>query len=300
MADLKREFSWSFTRDRLFKDCRRQYYYNYYAMWGGWKRDGDEFAKQAYLLKNMKNLDMWAGEVTHQIIKWVLINKKNGIKNTYDDASGRAKWLLTKGWQQSLNKEWQSNAKYNLNLFEHYYARELSQEVVNEKLKKKVYGSLKHLFNSGFLDELDGLQRENFLNIEDLDSFIFEGVKVYASPDFAFKNGSYNLYDWKTGRASDDDKLQLSCYALYTMNKWQISLENIKVIPVYLAEESPRFIPLEGVVIEDVKNHIRQSVDVMKSVLISDVEANEIDIAKCPKTDTSWRCRNCFFQEICE
>ena len=51
--------------------------------------------------------------------------------------------------------------------------------------------------------------------------------------------------------------------------------------------------------LDEVKTYIRESVNAMKLIL-SDISKNKADINKCPKTDNTWRCRNCKFQEICQ
>jgi len=35
MATFKNEFSWSKTRDEVFKTCPRQYWFAYYGFWNG-------------------------------------------------------------------------------------------------------------------------------------------------------------------------------------------------------------------------------------------------------------------------
>ena len=45
MATFRNEFSWSASRDRLFRSCPRAYYYNYYAYWNGWDRRADAKTK---------------------------------------------------------------------------------------------------------------------------------------------------------------------------------------------------------------------------------------------------------------
>ena len=56
MADFKNEFSWSYSRDNLFQECKREYYYNYYGSWGGWEKNkADEITRTLYVLKNLQN-----------------------------------------------------------------------------------------------------------------------------------------------------------------------------------------------------------------------------------------------------
>ena len=79
MSTFKNEFSWSISRDRVFQACPRQYYFNYYAYWGGWETDAPERTRQIYILKNLKNRYMWAGAKVHDCIKHTLTNLQRGI-----------------------------------------------------------------------------------------------------------------------------------------------------------------------------------------------------------------------------
>ena len=79
MSVIRNEFSWSKSRDEVFMTCPRQYYFNYYAYWGGWQQNAPERTKQIYILKNLKNRYMWAGNNVHQCIKHTLKNLQRGI-----------------------------------------------------------------------------------------------------------------------------------------------------------------------------------------------------------------------------
>lgn len=298
MAKLKSELSWSFSRSFLFKECCRSYFYNYYASWGGWSRDADELSRKAYILKNMRNADAWVGDIVHQIIKWILENQKVQKEIPFKSAADKAKEILLRTWEQSRAKMWMDNVKQNLNLFEHYYNREFTREQLAVKLQK-VLTSIRNIYDSGLLESFSRLPKESFLSIDDLDSFQFEGVKIYAVPDFAVKKDKYTLYDWKTGKPSPKDALQLSCYALYAVNKWDAKVEEINIIPVYLAQEQLSLNHLEIIELEKVKQYIRETTRQMRAVL-SDIAANKADINRCGKTEDTWRCERCKFQEICQ
>lgn len=299
---FKNKFSWSFSRDNLFCDCARAYYYYYYASWGGWEKDADSFARKAYQFKNMKNVDLWAGEVVHKVIQWILESKKIGKTPQIQDALSRVDWLFDNGLKQSINRLWESNVKNNLNLFEHYYLQEYSQAQLEEKFKHKTRLSLENFYQSKFLEKLDSLGIQAYLQVEELGNFIFEQVTIYAVPDFAFKeNNLYYLYDWKTGKPDSNVEIQLACYALYAIEKWKISQEEIKIAPVYLAFSPVVYCPLDKIKIQEVKEYIRNSVFAMTKCLVDqDRDNNIINKEKCVKTDFAWRCKRCFFQEICK
>ena len=306
MKKLKSELTWSFSRDSLFNDCRRAYFYHYYASWGGWETNANQFCRKAYILKNVRNVDAWIGDIVHQVIKWILESKigdkaslfKEGRDISHEQAVKTAKNLLTKTWEQSRSKKWQENVKKNLNLFEHYYNREPDREQLKTKLEK-VANSIRNFYKSGLSEKFSKSSIENFLSIDQLDSFSFEGTKAFAIPDFALCEGKeYLLYDWKTGKKREKDILQLSCYSLYAMTKWGVAENQIKIIPAYLAQDEFLPLPVEAFPLEQVKDYIRQSIEGMRSILIN-IKSNKADINSCPKTDDLRRCQRCKFQEIC-
>ena len=65
--------------------CPRQYYFNYYGYWGGWKTTAPQRTWQIYMLKNLKNRFMWAGDLVHQCIKDILKNMQQGISILGED-----------------------------------------------------------------------------------------------------------------------------------------------------------------------------------------------------------------------
>ncbi len=297
MAELKSELTWSFSRDRLFRECRRAYYFNYYASWSGWDEKADLFVRKAYILKNIQNVDAWIGDIVHQLLKWIIENRRQKKIVTYEEAARKAKAMLRRTWEQSRSRAWMKKVKHNLNLFEHYYDREPSREELAPRLQK-VVTSLHSFYDSGLLEKIDSLPRENILAVDVLDFFELEKVKIFAAPDFALRDKGCVLYDWKTGKPSDKDIQQLSCYVLYALEKWHVPQEEIKVVPVYLAEDNCSLSPVQPHSPAEMKEFILESIGQMRAVLY-DPAVNKADPELCPKTEEPWRCKNCRFQEIC-
>jgi len=302
MPLLKNEFSWSFSRHKLFNECRRAYYYYYYESWGGWDRNAPDRAQKTYLLKKMQNLAMWAGSIVHELLAGIIQNRILKKHVSYSESIENATRILQQQWEASHRKLWLKNPRAHLNLFEHYYQKDISQEDIDLKVKRKVYEGIRNFYASGFLAYIDTLAanpRDHFLSLEEIDSFLFEGTKLYVVPDFAIRDEGIRLYDWKTGRPNRDDTLQLSCYALYAQSKWQAQPHEIRIFPVYLLEEKITLNPIETIDADTVRTFLRHSIKEMRSVL-EERSDNEIIPAQCAKTEITARCARCFFQEICE
>src|SRR5262245_39407157 len=69
MAKLENEFSWSKSRDGVFLECPRRYWFQYYGSWGGWEIGADPRTREIYVLKQVKSRQMWAGERVHAAIE---------------------------------------------------------------------------------------------------------------------------------------------------------------------------------------------------------------------------------------
>src|SRR5262245_5696181 len=100
---LQNEFSWSLSRDRVFRDCARKYYYAHYGMWGGWDRRADARTREIYVLKNLKTRQMWAGIVVHDAVRRSIRLLRNGQAVLPADdivritlARMRADWVASK------------------------------------------------------------------------------------------------------------------------------------------------------------------------------------------------------------
>lgn len=300
-VEFKNKFSWSVSRDRLFRDCPRAYYFYYYASWGGWDRDSQSLARKAYILKNMKNVDIWVGQVSHQVIQEILQARLVDKKTSKEEAIIRSHNLFNQGWQQSLNKAWQNNIKYNLNLFEHYYNSAPDLDKVKQSALDKLTKVIDNFYQRGFSDYLDNLVVNKYLAIEELGNFLIDDITIYAVPDFAFKkDDNFYLYDWKTGKIDEANiNIQLGCYSLYAIDKWQAVIENIQVIPVYLSLAEVKLTPVKVPDINSTKEYIKKSIDLMQGCLENKQE-NIINKDLCAKTTDAWRCKYCNFKEICD
>jgi len=121
VADLVNEFSWSRTRDNVFQECRRRYYYQYYGAWGGWDVNSDPLVRRLYILKQLATRQMWIGRLVHEAVERCLLALRDGhglseaslIEDTVRQM--RAEW---KGSRAGLYRETPKRPS----LFEHEYA----------------------------------------------------------------------------------------------------------------------------------------------------------------------------------
>ncbi|EYE87847.1 hypothetical protein Q428_11070 [Fervidicella metallireducens AeB] len=298
------EWSWSKTRDDVFKDCPRMYYYNYYASHNGWLHDSDEFTKTVYRLKQMKNLYLIFGESLHQIAKnsiaeyiennklpdkGVLINTiRNNLNTAYKDSKNKSSWIFSPKKQTMLH--------------EMYYYNALPSGRV-EEIKGRIESCITNFLNSRSFKEI--IHRKNIKIIEldeNLNYMTLEENKIFAIIDLLFisDDGKWVVVDWKTGQESDSIEDQLLIYAVYVNKIYNVPFEKIELRIEYLLSGETFVMNVDETKIEKIKDKIFKSIEEMKGYLINPELNIPMTIDKFPVQPGNFKCCQCNYREICE
>jgi hypothetical protein len=200
MTEIRNEFSWSKSRHEIFQTCPRQYYFNYYGYWGGWEKDAPERIRQIYILKNLKNRFMWAGEKVHDCIKHTLKNLQRGISILKpDDIVSITLDKMRDEFRSSRERRYRQYPR-TCALFEHEYEVEI-EDVKWKKVAEEVEKCPRNFYSSETFAMLKELPQENWLEIEDFSFFYLDGKKIWAVIDCSFRNqDGITIIDWKTGK----------------------------------------------------------------------------------------------------
>ena len=301
MTEFKNEFSWSKTRDEVFKTCLRQYWFAYYGYWDGWFENAPERTRQIYVLKNLKNRHMWAGEKVHECIQRSLNNVRRGIKVlSIDEIVSITLDQMRAEFRSSRSKNYLKNPK-TCALFEHEYGMELTDEQWKETANN-VDTCLRNFYASDIYYGLKSHPKGEWLEIEEFSSFLLDNIKIYLAIDCAIKEGEDILiYDWKTGKSIPEDlSIQLSCYALYAMEKWQVPPQSLRIIEYNLSfNKATEFSVTQGEA-ENIKGYIRGSIKDMQS-LLTDVSNNiPLEEEKFTKVEDDRVSLRCNFRGVCK
>jgi hypothetical protein len=301
MADFRNEFTWSKSRDEIFQTCPRQYYFNYYGYWGGWDKSAPTRTRQIYVLKNLKNRFMWAGEKVHDCIKHTLKNLQRGISILgVDEIISITLDQMRDEFRSSREKRYLAHPK-TCALFEHEYDVDLP-DVEWKSVADGVDACLRNFYKSETFSMLKEIPQQDWLEIEDFSSFHLDRTKIWAVIDCSFRTKEgITIIDWKTGRATSSDvSLQLSCYAMYGREKWGIDPERIRLVEYnLLSDQKAEFVVTEGE-IANTKSYIRGSIADMISFLI-DVENNVPREEEHFKKIEIDRIRSrCNFRKVCD
>ena len=302
MSTFKNEFSWSISRDHVFQTCLRQYYFNYYGYWGGWEFNAPQKVRQIYVLKQLKNRHMWAGAKVHDCIERTLKNLQRGISvlnvNQIIDITLNQ---MRKEFRSSREKRYHTHPK-TCALFEHEYDVPISEEDWNQTADN-IELCLRNFYNSEIFEILKQLPRRMWLEVENFSSFYLNRTKIWVVLDCSFRTegGGVTIIDWKTGRTmSEDISMQLSCYAMYALDRWGIDPEGVKLIEYNLLADQAAEFNISGAEIENTKAYIAGSIADMKSLLVDVGENVPKDEDGFQKVEDERVRADCNFRKICD
>ena len=295
------ELGWSLSRARTFDECPRRFYYHYYFAKIGFAPDAPEEAVLALEMRRLKGLDMWVGEIVHQVIQWSLEQAKSGTIVSKAAAEAEVKRLLSGGWRSSHLREWRRyQDDEHPSLFEHYYGVEVGK-AVTDRLKEKALTSVGNFMDSGVFRTIVAAPSDTWLPIEKYASFRIDGLLMYVKFDFALRDGKkLTVYDWKTGNPTPDEERQLTCYAMYTSDKWKIPLKGVTAAAVHLQPAlDVRELSVDETRQDELRTYVKQSFNAMVGCLRNPAR-NIAAMDDFAMTGNLLRCRYCVFKGVCE
>ncbi|MDF1565258.1 MAG: PD-(D/E)XK nuclease family protein [Deltaproteobacteria bacterium] len=298
MADLTNDFSWSSSRASKFDSCRLAYWFHYYGSWGGWERGASERTHELWVLKKLTGRQAWAGIGVHDAIAEALgVVQRGGELPPAEKVIGDLHEKMRDEFKGS--REGVYRRRKALGLVEHEYELPISNAKWKENWER-AKGSLEAFYASPICAEICATPPERWLPIDALDTFDFEGTRVYVAPDFAFRDDRDRLriLDWKTGRPREKDHEQVRGYALFAADRWGAEPEELAAELHYLAEGKVEAVTVDLEAIEAYKVRLRESIAAMKAVL-KDPSKNEADEADFPAVSDSRECRWCNFRRLC-
>ena len=302
MAELQNEFSWSKSRHEKFAECRRLYYFTYYGAWGGWKDEAPALTRELYLLKKLSNRFQWAGNVVHDTIRECLTLARAGVMPNLERTRQLMLLRMRAEFRASRERRYRlvELGKRPLGLVEHEYA----EPVPDAEWKRNAdnaLASLERFFAGPYLERARRLRREQWLSIDELDAFLLDGIRVFAAPDFAYRedDGSTVVVDWKTGRPREGEEEQVQGYVLYAKHKWGVEPARTTAKLVYLGSGDERAVQVDDAALERFRAHFKLSVEGMHALLNDPSQNLPRDIEQFPPTEERARCGSCAFRRVC-
>jgi len=294
---LRNEFSWSKSRHEKFAECARQYYFHYYGSWGGWERDADPLVRELYVLKKLSARPAWAGSTVHDAVARALALVRDGVPVDADRLVDLTRARMRAEFRQSREGAYRFRKAFGL--VEHEYDEPVPDEVWRENWEQ-VERCIRAFLGSRWMGIAADLPPERWLPIDELGSFDFEGTKIFAAPDFAFRTGDGGavLIDWKTGQRREADREQLRGYAMFARATWGVPLEKIECRVVYLPSLEEDEVHVDEAEVGAFSERMRASIERMRA-LLDDPAENVASIGRFPPTDDERTCARCPFRRPC-
>ncbi|HYG69192.1 MAG TPA: PD-(D/E)XK nuclease family protein, partial [Anaeromyxobacteraceae bacterium] len=286
MPDLQNEFSWSKSRHEKFAECRRAYFYAYYGSWGGWDAEPGSPVRELYVLKKLSSRWQWAGSVVHDALKDLLRRARaTGELAPVERTLARTREKARAQWAVSRDKSYWRERSAIVGLVEHEYGDVVASDDWKRLYETVIDGSIRSFYASPTLEAIRATPRERWLTVDELDSFVFEGTKIWVAIDFAYRDGDgrIQVLDWKTGRERGVDHTQVAIYARYAREKWAVPPDAVTGGLVYLvgngdaAASGPRTatetladwvrVAADEAAIAKAESDMRASISAMKAVL---------------------------------
>jgi len=174
---------------------------------------------------------MLVGDVVHRTIDHSLSRLRVGSEYPVEEAKARVIALFKQAWQD--------NASRNTNLFEHYYDEKPDSDKLLE-FKTLMDQSIEGFYESDSYGFIKFISSPHWLSKEKLESFDFDGTKIWVKLDFAARHDDrIYIYDWKTGKQVKGNDTQLAVYALFAQDKWKIELGKLRLFDIYLSKRLP-------------------------------------------------------------
>jgi hypothetical protein len=303
---LTNDFTWSKSRHEKFSDCRRAYFLHYYGSWGGWENGASAEARQLFTLKRLANRFNWAGNVVHAHIRDALRNIQAQRALDTEAIIERAHRLMQRDWAYSRSKSYWEEGKRRpdfTGLVEHEYDEPVASEEWRRNWETVEQG-LRWFLASSWVERARALEPHQWLEVDEgaqKSNFDMQGVKVFAIPDFAFRDaaGRITVVDWKTGKMRDGYEDQVVGYALYLAHRYRVSPESVRCLLVFVNQGEEVEVRVDAATVKRYLLHFEESVRAMQALLVNAAQNVPLDAAQFPKTEDLTQCARCAFRRSC-
>ena len=175
-----------------------------------------------------------------------------------------------------------------------------------EEYRERITVIANHLLSSQtFMDIFDGKAKKiRLISSERFRLLEMEGVKVWVVLDLVFQDlesGKFVVVDFKTGKPSSSDKVQLLLYALFLQGAFHLpGLDQIELRNEYLSTGKHASFTLGQTELKFVQSLIQTSVKEMKAYLRVPEQNVPLDMERFEQTKNRAICRRCAFRELCD
>ncbi|MHB9032202.1 MAG: PD-(D/E)XK nuclease family protein [Anaerolineae bacterium] len=303
LNSYKLPFSWSYSRDQVFRVCKRQYYFRYYAPYGGDAPQEPDPRWLILVLGKLSGVSALIGSIIPTLARDTLKAARDG--HPWDKATciASARALLSRAVKQSERavQRGQVNARQKI-LQTHYFGGSVNLEMLLERLDTYTLGLLDHPIYRSALAQV-----EQICLLDQVRRFKVDEVSVFAVPDLVLSDKlHYRVIDWKTGSSYSSHReqlgLQLGLYALYMVHTEKVGPQAITCEVAGLADASVIQWDMSDEELAKIEAYVEDSITAMQ-MLLTDAKMNTAGRDQMPKrTQVSpgdTECARCSYRILC-
>jgi len=298
---------WSFSSEKCFRQCQRQYYFRNIAAWHNGR---EPVRREAFILKQLKTRELWQGGLVHLgIERFVIPNLETRVETNWNHVI-ESTWKLALGqFHFSEKRRYREEGMSKTKAGDNYCAlaiHEREEEISNDWL-----GAVREVIERCFknLSEMDDLWQELANRgrywAEVPLRLSYDRVHIEVRLDLlcfrAF--GKPIIVDWKISESMGgyDARLQtiLYAWALCQTPAWQVAnAEDVDILEVPLLKGQIVRHKIKAEHFSELENRIYRGTDEIES-LVEDKKFESIQLEDFDFTENPNSCKYCFFQSLC-
>jgi len=299
---------WSFSADRCFRRCQRQYFLSQVTAHHSAK---DPVRREAFLAKQVKTLELWQGTLVHLgLEKYVSPCWQQKQEINWQWAINQTQQVAKQQFAFSAAHRYREDGLTKTKAGDDYcaLAGHESESGIGEAELDRVLSTIDKCFRN--LSQMSELLREIELAGQvwaELPLYItYDAARLEVHLDLMFfrEFGKPTIVDWKVSESmgGSDADLQTGLYAwaLCQHPKWQVSEpEDCELVEVQLLTNDVIRHRVDAAMFDRIENRIYRSVDTIQSLrlgrklAISDIE--DYEFAGNPNS-----CLFCSMSELCQ
>jgi CRISPR/Cas system-associated exonuclease Cas4 (RecB family) len=278
---------WSVSRYDRFSNCKRQYFYDYYA-----KYDKDVPFEKIQFLKSLTSKALETGNIVHDIIRDMLKRFQKTAKPINKDKFFKYSYDLTQRYCDAKT------------FFESYYDNDM---ISVQEIYGRVKTMLENFIESSRFSWIEkNAVPESAQWVIEPDGFgetRINDMKAFCKVDFLFPvGGKIYIMDWKTGKPDEvKHSKQLTGYSLWANYHFGKPARDIEPMIVYLSPSySEKNVKIDDEKIADFAGNVAAESAEMYEYL-ANIERNiPKDKKEFALTDRTFFCKYCSYREICK
>ncbi len=308
---LVNEFSWSHARHSKFVECRRAYWFHYYGAWGGWEPKAKPLQRELYVLKRLATRFTWSGSIVHAAIRGTLNAIRAGRPIRPERVLERVHRVMRQDFVFSREKRHRRDLiRRDFNgLVEHEYDDAVAPEAWHAAWLRARDG-LTWFFHSRWPALAQSLRKDDWLEVDnpslDEATHVFRGVKVFAVPDFAYRDrdGSVRLIEWKSGASALErsHETQVVGSAHFVAARHRVDVRHIRATVVAINTPLEVDVPLDPAALARFEHLFDRSVAAMRATLVNENLKKNVprSVAAFGPTANTAVCGHCPFRRPCQ